>query len=304
MGGGGGGGGGTKWRQGPGHESSNTKDRGEGSGGEKHPRNREEKKKKIQQDGGGGRRSKKKEKNGGGLGQGARKRRTQKHKGGGVGATAERPGPGHPGPGSTESRRQRGPGWGGGKGRRITKEEKKNTQSTGNPSPMGAEQSRRTRRPQEKVRRTGTRPGGQPARPGQEKHAHTRARDPGVASSDPKGDVLPSTRNTPGAPAESPVITRTVWETGNVSDRVHTRQTTAAHTAQDQNRRDPPGTTPSRGPERVRRGARPAPVPRQGPAAGTKSPVLGRPPRAPRGHPVRPEATAPGVGEGTMATGK
>ena len=113
-----------------------------------------------------------------------------------------------------------------------------------------------------------------------------------------------TTRNSPGAPAESPAARWRVRETGRVSDRVRTRQTTAAHAAQDQCRRDPPGTTPSRGPERVRRGARPAPLPRQGLAAGTMSPVLGRPPRAPRNHPVKPGATAPGVGEGTTATGK
>ena len=52
----------------------------------------------------------------------------------------------------------------------------------------------------------------------------------------------------------------------------------------------------------VQRQARPAPLPRQGPAAGTKSLVLGRPPRAPRSHPVKPGAGA--VGEGTTATGK
>ena len=125
-----------------------------------------------------------------------------------------------------------------------------------------------------------------------------------MASSDPKGAVSASTQNSPGAPAESPVKRRTVRETRRVSDRVHARQTTAAHAAQGGSRRDPPGTTPSRGPERVRRGARPAPLPRQGPAAGTMSPVLGRPPRAPRSHPVKPGATAPGVGEGTTATGK
>ena len=34
------------------------------------------------------------------------------------------------------------------------------------------------------------------------------------------------------------------------------------------------------------------------------SPVLGRPPRAPRSHPVKPGAQAPGVGKGTMASGK
>ena len=118
-----------------------------------------------------------------------------------------------------------------------------------------------------------------------------------MASSDLKAEVSASTRN-------SPLERRTVGETGRVSDRVHTRHTTAAHAAQDRRRRGPPGTTPSRGPERVQRGARPAPLPRQGPAAGTKTPVLGRPPHAPRSHPVKPEATAPGVGEGTTATGK
>ena len=125
-----------------------------------------------------------------------------------------------------------------------------------------------------------------------------------MASSDPRGAVSASTPNSPGAPAESPVARRTVRESGRVRDGVHTRQTTAAHAAQDRSRTDPPGTTPSRGPERVRRRVRPAPLPRQGPAAGTMSLVLSRPPRAPRSHPVKPGATVPGVGEGTTATGK
>ena len=125
-----------------------------------------------------------------------------------------------------------------------------------------------------------------------------------MAFSDPKGAVSASTRNSPGASAESPVERRTVRETGRVSDRVHTHRTTAAHAAQDRSWRDPPGTTSSPGSERVRRGARPAPLPRQGPTAGTMSPVLGRPLRAPRSHPVKPGATAPWVGEGTTATGK
>ena len=45
----------------------------------------------------------------------------------------------------------------------------------GNPSPEGAEQSRITKRPKEKVRRTRTRPGGLPAQPGQDgrAQAHT-----------------------------------------------------------------------------------------------------------------------------------
>ena len=125
-----------------------------------------------------------------------------------------------------------------------------------------------------------------------------------MASSDPKGAMSASTRNRPSAPAESAFERRTVRETGRVSDRVHTRDTTSAHAAQDRSRRDPPGTTPSRGPERVRRGARPAPLPGQGPAAGTRSPVVGRPPRAPRRHPVKLGATAPWGGRGTTATGK
>ena len=100
---------------------------------------------------------------------------------------------------------------------------------------------------------------GRPARPTRPRiartHTHTHT---GVASSDPKGDVSASTRNSPSAPAESPVERRTVQETGRVSDLVQTRQTTAAHAARDRSWRDPPGTTPSQGPKRVRRGARPA----------------------------------------------
>ena len=132
----------------------------------------------------------------------------------------------------------------------------------------------------------------------------THARDPGVASSHLKGAVSASTRNSPGALAESPVEQRTVRETGRVSDRVHTRQppqrtqpkTNAGGTRQGQ---------PHRGaPDEVRRGASPAPPPRRGPAAGTKSPVLGRPPRAPRSRPLKLGAQAPGLGKGTTATGK
>ena len=45
------------------------------------------------------------------------------------------------------------------------------------------------------------------------------------------------------------------------------------------------------------------PRPRRGPAAGTKSPVPGQPPRAPRSQPVNLRAQAPGVGKGTTALG-
>ena len=65
-----------------------------------------------------------------------------------------------------------------------------------------------------------------PARPTRPEQTSTRthARGPGVASSDPQGEVSASTPNSPGAPAESPVEQRTLQETGRVSDRVHTRQ--------------------------------------------------------------------------------
>ena len=62
-----------------------------------------------------------------------------------------------------------------------------------------------------------------PTRPGQ-MSTRTQARDPVVASSDPQGEVSASTRNSPGAPAQSPVERQTVRETGRVSNRVHTRQ--------------------------------------------------------------------------------
>ena len=45
-----------------------------------------------------------------------------------------------------------------------------------------------------------------------------------MASSDLQGEVSASTRNSPGAPTESPVERQTVRETGRVSDRIHTRQ--------------------------------------------------------------------------------
>ena len=186
------------------------------------------------------------------------------------------------------------------------RKKKKQQPQTGQPQPAGGRTSKeRTRTGQRKGEADQNAPR-RPARPTRPSRACTRthAQDPGLASSVPRGAVSASTRNSPGASAESPVERRTVRETRRVSDRVHTRQTTAAHAAQDRSLRDRPETTPSRGPVRVRRGARPAPLPRQGPAAGTKSPVFGQPQRAPRSDPVKPGATAPGVGEGTTATGK
>ena len=159
-------------------------------------------------------------------------------------------------------------------------------------------------RPQETVRRTKTRQGGQPARPSQEEHTHTHTQDPGVASSDPKAEVSASTRNSPGALGKCPFKRQTVPEIGRASDRVIRGRTTAAYAAQDRSRRDPPGTTPLPGPERVRRRARQAPLLRQGPAVGTMNPVPGRPPRAPRSNPVRPGAIAPWGGGRHHGDGK
>ena len=67
---------------------------------------------------------------------------------------------------------------------------------------------------------------GRPARPTQPRRACTRtnARDPGMAPSDPQGEVLASTRISPGARTDSLVARRKVPETGRVSNRVHTRQ--------------------------------------------------------------------------------
>ena len=80
----------------------------------------------------------------------------------------------------------------------------------GNPSPEGAKQSRKTKRPKEKVRRTRTRPGGRPARPGQAKHAHEHTGTPAAVrkaecapSHDPTNTPPPhTTHHTPPPPAD------------------------------------------------------------------------------------------------------
>ena len=147
---------------------------------------------------------------------------------------------------------------------------------------------------------------GRPARPTRQGRTSTRthARDPGVASSHPRGEVTASTQNSPGAPAESPVERRTVRETGRVSDRVHTRKPSQPTQPKTDARGTRQGQPHRWAPKRVKRGASPAPLPRREPEAGTMSPLPGRPPRAPRSHPVKPGAQTPGVGNGTMASRK
>ena len=130
------------------------------------------------------------------------------------------------------------------------------------------------------------------------RNTHTRAS--GVVSSDQQGNVSASTQNSPGTPAESLMERGMLRETGPVSHRVTTRTTTAAHTAQDGRWRHQPGTTPSRRPGPVQRGASPARPPGRAPAAGTMSPVVGRPPGSPRSRPVKQGVRAPGR-EGTTS---
>ena len=141
-------------------------------------------------------------------------------------------GPRHPGPATRKGKRQRGH-----KAKKNGQTKKKNKKKKSKAKAEG---------PKQGLPQTGGGPArekdkaatgkceahqnapGRPARPTRPRRARTRthARDPGVASSDPQGEVSASTRNSPGALAESPVERRTVRETGRVSDRVHTRQPT------------------------------------------------------------------------------
>ena len=98
-----------------------------------------------------------------------RRERTESREARGLNANnTQRRGPGHPGPGTKEGQRQRGR-------EENNRRRKKTDKERGNPSPEGAEQRRQTQRPKEKVRRTRTRPGGRPARPGQDGRAHAHA---------------------------------------------------------------------------------------------------------------------------------
>ena len=86
---------------------------------------------------------------------------------------------------------------GGAKGKGKEKKKPNNNHNQGNPSPEGAEQTKSAPRPATgQVRRTRTRLGGRPARPGQEGHAH--AQTCGTWALHPltqKGAVSASTRN-------------------------------------------------------------------------------------------------------------
>ena len=119
----------------------------------------------------------------------------------------------------------------------------------------------------------------------------------------PGRGVLRPERGRVSVPTEQPQCTgRVPCRTTNGTE--NRTQTTAAHAAQDRRRRDPPRKKPSRGPEQVQHGAHPEPLPRRGHAAGTMSPVLGRPQCAPRSRPVNSGAKAPGVAERHQGVGK
>ena len=152
-----------------------------------------------------------------------RGRTKRKHKTGG-GEEKKSQGPRHPGPETKESWRQRRRAKGTTQKERQKKRQTKE-QERGNSSLEGAEQSRKTKRPKEKVRRTRTRPQGRPARPSQEGRAHKHTRTgPGRGVHRPARGGIGVQKKQPHAPAKSPVERRTVRETGRVSDRVHTRQ--------------------------------------------------------------------------------
>ena len=160
---------------------------------------------------------------------GRTKREKKDHRRGEEERKTKRQGPRHPGPEIKESKRQRG--------RAGRKKEKKRggegKQGEGNQrTKKGA--SPAWRGPSKAERQSGrrkrggvpkhTREAGPPDPARKDEHTHTHVRDPGVASSDPQGEVSSSTRNSPGASAESPVARRTVREIRRVSDRVDTRQ--------------------------------------------------------------------------------
>ena len=103
--------------------------------------------------------------------QATRKKKPRKGTAGGGGT--QRQGPGHPGPETKESKRQGGAERGRKKKRKANKRPSK-----GQPQPGGGQAKQKDKAATGKVRRNKTRPGGRPARPGQEEHAH--AHTPGT----------------------------------------------------------------------------------------------------------------------------
>ena len=148
------------------------------------------------------------------------------------------------------------------------------------------------------------RPGGRPARPGQEEQAHTNTC--GTRAWRPPTRKVRFRRPHETAPVHRPSPPSNDGRSGKPDASV-TGSTHANHRSARSPRPMPEGPArdnPIAGPRTGTTRSEPSASSRRGPAAGTKSPVLGRPPRAPRSRPVKPGAQAPGVGKGTTATGK
>ena len=146
--------------------------------------------------------------------------RKKKHKRAREERKTKRKGPEHRGPETRERRRQ----W-----RRATgtpQEEERQTRNKKGATPVRGGASKAERQSGQKEGEAQQNAPGKPARLTRPGRTSTRihARDLGVPSSDPQGEVSVSTRNSPGAPAESSVEQRTVRETKRGSDRVNTRK--------------------------------------------------------------------------------
>ena len=140
--------------------------------------------------------------------------------------------PGHQGPETTESRRQRGRKARGRKGGKRKAKERQQT-NTRQPQPGAGSANRETNENSPgkgEAHQNASRRLTRPTRP-RRASTGTHARDPGVASSDPKEEVSASTPKNPGAPADQVVERLTASEPGRTSDRVHTHQTTAGNAA-------------------------------------------------------------------------
>ena len=139
-------------------------------------------------------------------------------------AGTQRQGPGHQGPETKEGKTQGGAEEGRKKREKKGEAKANKRPSKGEPQPRGSSKAKgQSRHRKGEAHQNAP---GRPASPTRPRRARTRtdARDPGVASSDPQGEVSAYTRDSPDAPIESPVEQRTVRETGRVSDRVHTRK--------------------------------------------------------------------------------
>ena len=154
------------------------------------------------------------------------------------------------------------------------------------------------------MRRTRTRPGGRPARPGQKEQAHAHTHGTRAWRSPTRKGRCWRPHET--APMHRPSPPSNDGRYGkpdaSVTNSTHANHRSASSPRPTPER--PARDNPIAGPRTGTTRSEPSAPASAGPAAGTMSPVLGRPPRAPRSHPVKPGAQAPGVRKGTTASGK